>query len=471
MTGIVVDAMPPRFGAIARIFRDTRGASATIVAIALPVLIGFGALGAETGVWFTLKLRNQSAADAAALAAAYEVIAGRTNVTADLTPAASEGAVRNGYNGGTPAVIYPYSDTTVSNGVGANLQQTLGAVLASMFLTQVSVATKAVAVIEVLDNPCILALAGSGTALEIQPGTHLDMPNCSAAANSIGASAVELKDTTGSVTAATLVTAGEVSLQGSPIDPMAPPPEFLLASPAMIGAPSVADPYASTLNHGFLTSLMPTAGGCASSSTAGLTTYSGNCVVAATSLTTAGIKLTGNTQIAGSWTVLTGQTVDLAPGTYWVTGNLTVQSSGVLKCSTCDNVAGTGVTIILTTRTNKVGALSIASGALLNLNAPSSGHFAGLALIQDSNGMPTGTSYTSHHSSIGGRQGATLNGLIYFPNSSLTFHGKPSASGPRCLVLVVDSVSVNSTSSLDTGGCASVGLFGLPTVNMVALAE
>jgi len=78
MTGIVVDAMPPRFGAIARIFRDTRGASATIVAIALPVLIGFGALGAETGVWFTFKLRSQSAADAAALAAAYEVIAGRT---------------------------------------------------------------------------------------------------------------------------------------------------------------------------------------------------------------------------------------------------------------------------------------------------------------------------------------------------------------------------------------------------------
>jgi hypothetical protein len=205
--------------------------------------------------------------------------------------------------------------------------------------------------------------------------------------------------------------------------------------------------------------------------TAALTTYSGNCVVAGTSLTTASIKLTGNTQIAGSWTVLAGQTVDLAPGTYWVTGNLTVQSSGVLKCSTCDNVAGSGVTIILTTRTNKVGALSIASGALVNLNAPSSGRFAGLVLIQDSNGMPTGTSYTSHHNRIGGRQGATVNGLIYFPNSSLTFHGSPSATGPRCLVLVVDSVNVNSTSSLDTGGCSSAGLFGLPTVNSVALAE
>ena len=64
-------------------------------------------------------------------------------------------------------MIYPYSDTTVSNGVAANLQQTFDAVLASMFLTQVRVATKAVAVIEVLDNPCILALAGSGTALQI----------------------------------------------------------------------------------------------------------------------------------------------------------------------------------------------------------------------------------------------------------------------------------------------------------------
>ena len=102
----------------------------------------------------------------------------------------------------------------------------------------------------------------------------------------------------------------------------------------------------------------------------------------------------------------------------------------MLKCSTCDNVAGTGVTIILTTQTNKIGALSIASGALLDLNAPSSGRFAGLVLIQDSNAIPTGTSYTSRHSRIGGRKGATLNRLIYFPSSSLSFHGKPSDTGP-----------------------------------------
>src|SRR6516165_3879498 len=163
MTGIVVDAMPPRFGAIARIFRDTRGASATIVAIALPGLIGFGALGAETGVWFTLKLQNQSAADAAALSAAYQVVYGKTNVTSELTPAANEAVARNAFKGTIAAVIYPYSDSVVTNGVAVSLEQTQGTLLAAIFLSGVTVTTKAVAVVEVLNNPCVLALGTTNT--------------------------------------------------------------------------------------------------------------------------------------------------------------------------------------------------------------------------------------------------------------------------------------------------------------------
>ena len=77
------------------------------MAITLPVLIGFGSLGAETGLWYTIKRQNQSAADAAAISAAYEVIAGKTNLTADLTPAASEAAAQNGYTGTAPMVVHP----------------------------------------------------------------------------------------------------------------------------------------------------------------------------------------------------------------------------------------------------------------------------------------------------------------------------------------------------------------------------
>ena len=154
------------FGAIVRYSHDNSGASAAVVAITLPVLIGFGALGAETGLWYNIKLQNQSAADAAAISAAYQVIAGKNNIAADLIPAASEAAAQNGYTGPTPAVIYPYSDSAVSHGVAVALQQPQKALLSAVFTSGVTVANQAVAAIEVLDNPCILALGAKSS----QPG-------------------------------------------------------------------------------------------------------------------------------------------------------------------------------------------------------------------------------------------------------------------------------------------------------------
>jgi hypothetical protein len=168
--------------------------------------------------------------------------------------------------------------------------------------------------------------------------------------------------------------------------------------------------------------------------------------------------------------IAAGQTVDLSHGTYWLTGNLKVEPTGVLKCSACDNVNGIGVTIILTTRASTIGYVSITDG-IVDLNAPGSGPFAGLVMVQDANGLPPGTTYRSTHSSITGVSGATLNGLVYFPSSSMTFHGNPSATGPKCLLLVVNWLKVDANSSLASSGCASAGLATLPTVSTVALAE
>src|SRR6516164_1526807 len=113
--------------ATARLWRDERGVSAVVVAISLTAVIGFGALGAETGMWYAVKRQNQSAADAAAISAAYEVLAGNTDVTTYLTPAATRAASQNGYTGTTPVVTYPYTDTIVSaadNAVAVTLQTT-----------------------------------------------------------------------------------------------------------------------------------------------------------------------------------------------------------------------------------------------------------------------------------------------------------------------------------------------------------
>ena len=162
--------------AIARFSHDRRGVSATIVAIALPGLIGFSAFAVETGLWYTIKLQNQSAADAAAISAAYQVIADKTSVTDNLIPAASEAAAQNGYSGSTPTVVYPYSDSIVSNGVVITLQQTQPGLLGSMFLPSVTISTEAVAVVKALDNLCVLALATTGTGIVFGDSSSLDAP-------------------------------------------------------------------------------------------------------------------------------------------------------------------------------------------------------------------------------------------------------------------------------------------------------
>ena len=169
------------------------------------------------------------------------------------------------------------------------------------------------------------------------------------------------------------------------------------------------------------------------------------------------IQLSAATQISGQWTIPAGYTIDLTPGTYWRTGDLTVQSTGVLKCSACDNVTGTGATVILTTQSQQVGTVSMAANAKVALNAPSTGQFSGLVLAQDANGLPKGTTYSSGSSAITGVQGEALNSLVYFPNPSMTFLGNPSATGPRCLLLVVKSLTANGKSRLDSGGCVSTG--------------
>jgi len=388
-----------------------------------------------------------------------------------LTAAAGEAARRNGYNGNVPAVVTPYSDGIVTNGVAVTLQQSQGALLAAMFLSGVTIANTAVAVIEKLNNACILALGTNSTDVEIAASTRLDMPNCSVAANSISSNAIELRASTSAIAAATLITAGEISLQGNRIDPAAPPPEFALSSPAMIGAASVADPYAGTLTHTFLIANMPATPTCTSQTAGKVSIYAGNCAVPGQSLTDPQILLSANTRISLSWQIASGQTVDLSPGTYWVTGNLTLQSRAVLKCSACDNTKDAGVTIILTAQTDKIGAVSVTSGANLTLNAPHSGSFAGLAIIQDSNGLPPGTTYISNHSTIGGTPGAALNGLVYFPNSAVTFHGEPIATGPQCLLLVVKTLDIDGASQLEADGCAGAGLGNLPVIGSVAVAE
>src|ERR1700736_185174 len=172
----------------------------------------------------------------------------------------------------------------------------------------VTIASKAVAVLGVLDDVCVLALSTTGTGIEVDSASHLLATGCAVAANSTSLDAIEVRSSTGSLSASTLVTPGEISVHGTPIDPTTPPSEFTPTPRVLIGATSIADPYANTLTHAFLSSQIRLAPAASNSWATGATPvvpghYSGGMLVGPTAR------------------------IDLIPGVYYVTeGDFSINS-------------------------------------------------------------------------------------------------------------------------------------------------
>ncbi|MGB9645652.1 MAG: Tad domain-containing protein [Stellaceae bacterium] len=491
-----------------RLASDTRGATLALVAASITALIGFTGLGVETGLWYAIKRQDQSAADVAALSGAFELLAGQSNglsqntVYPDICNLAERDAARNNFAftsfscpTTTPACTSPPTGQMCANnppvlGISAGnnnaveviLSQQQNALLANLFLPKVTIETRAVAAIKTLDTSCVLALNNSlpdainvvGSAgVCLGPGSSCQAcgtPTCSMTADSTDPSAIHLQGAA-CVAADTLITPGGVGFTGNGHT-------LTVNSGPLIGAPPVADPYASTLTHTFLTTGMPTAPACTLTGS----TYNGNCVITGgLNVNKTTINLSANTQISGASNGgvaldIKNGTVNLAPGTYWLTdGDLDLEngSGATLECTAC-TPGGAGVTIILTTanaKNGKVGTLTLGSNANLNLSAPGSGTFAGLVLIQDSNNLPPGTTYTSTTSNAQANATESLNGLVYFPNTAMTFQGTPAAGSATCLVLVVNTLALQGNPQLNDSGCTNAGLTNLPTPKTVALTE
>jgi Putative Flp pilus-assembly TadE/G-like len=467
--------------------RDERGVTAVIITLTLPVLFAFGALVINSGLWFTIKRQNQSAADAAAISAAYEVMAGNTDVTNNLIPAATEaaGPTQNGYvgsaltactTGGTcclestplSEVCYPYNDSLLDTEFGALKYQAVAVTLVqsqdSLFafapLTSATIATKAVGVIKVLDNPCMLALGRTGTGVEVQGSSSVTMPGCSIVANSTDAAAIDIHDNGGSITADTLVTPGQVAFKGNPVSPPLPS-AFTLTSPPKTFAPAVSDPYASKLTHSFdIAGLPPSSPPCIKTGS----TWQGGCTIPSASIKV-GDTLSAGTQISGGLS-FSGGTVNLSPGTYWITDcDLQLGPGATLQCPTC--TGGAGVTIILT-GTGKIGGFCSDANSSVTLNAPTSDPtYKGYLIIQDP-GATTGTSSCKKaDNSFQGGASMNLTGLLYFPNTTVVYQGNPSSA---CSVLVAKTIALNGNSNFSTLGCTGAGL-GAPTVKTIVLGE
>jgi hypothetical protein len=136
---------------------------------------------------------------------------------------------------------------------------------------------------------------------------------------------------------------------------------------------------------------------------------------------------------------VSGQTtVTFNPGTYNLLG-------GGLKVSGSSTLTGTGVTFFLTQNSTYAYApLAVSGFTRLNLKAPTSGAMEGVLFYQDpriGSGKPA--------SSLTGNSASTLEGVLYFPTTALTWEGSAAGYEASYTVFVADTIVMTGSATVN----------------------
>jgi len=417
---------------IAKLYRDRSGSLIVTFAVATPVVLGAVGLGVESGLWYTAKRSLQTEADAAALSGAYERAKGRpTNVMA----AAMREAVRNGFVAAAP------NTSTVNNppasGPNAGEPEAVEVLLgkqqqplfSGLFLGDLTISVRSVAMVQTTGTACVLALDPSmDGALTSTGNPTVNMAGCVMAANSTSASAINMTGST-TVTAQSLWTAGGYTNGGSAT--------INLTTPAETNAWALDDPYASMT--------VPNLSGCDHNNFSSNSTQTLNPGVFCN-----GFSLQSHANIA------------LNPGTYYIDGgNLQIQGGAKVRCN-CPG-PNDGVTFVMTSSTSasQIGTADIRGGADVVLSAPKTGSFAGLIFFQD----PRATN-TAGDNKFNGGASMQLTGAIYSRYQTVEYTGNNDSGGANCTQIIGRHVVFTGHSTINNTGCPTAGVEPLKIVGV-----
>ncbi len=156
-------------GVLASLGVNRRGVITVMLALMLPVMIGFIGLGVEAGMWFQNKRDIQTAADAAAAAATLNgYVAGSDTLTAVNPPSTG-------------------SNTGDGEAVEVNISSSVNLIFANMFLDNaITIAARAVATTTTGgEEACVQAFdASTQRANNVTGSAVVDMEGCEVATNS-----------------------------------------------------------------------------------------------------------------------------------------------------------------------------------------------------------------------------------------------------------------------------------------------
>jgi Flp pilus assembly protein TadG len=358
------------------VLSDQNGQTVVLTALAMTALLGFMALSLDVGLLFRAKRVVQVAADSAAVAATLDYLYNNSATSAQAAgkAAASQNGVTDGTAGATVTISVPPIDGPNLGSAGfveAVVHQPNATFFMKLFgIRSVNVAARAVAGTPTAGQACIWLMAPSGTALSLQGSYDIEAPGCGLYVNSPDASALQITGNGGTLNAEFLDVVGG-STSGHATKPTAP---TLYTAPRK-------NPW------GNLTGPTPTNGGCTTTDT---TTTSITGSVAGPGLNkaicyTKAVTISGATMGAGTYTFESGVTIS---GTVTVNGG------------TLDVYSGT---------------FNEKSTSVLNVTAPTSGTYDGIAIMQPS------TNTTAMQVQFGA-SGQTLDGYIYAPGALVSLH-------------------------------------------------
>jgi Putative Flp pilus-assembly TadE/G-like len=421
------------------LLRCRRGSAAFATVAALVPLIGVVSLGAEAGSWYVTKQHAQNAADAAAMAGGWRLkcsIIAQTDVTSPCTDTnsvdyrAKQFAAQNAfcnagdtsYPGSQCAAPQPGTSQSVSVTVGADqvratVSQQQPAYLAKVLgLSTVNIPATAVAQVQILTKPCILALTGS---ISFQGSPTLSSSTCGVASNSTAPNAFDFTGNGGINVTAPSFTAGGCSQTGGSQCNNVTTQAAKVPNPLSGLDSAMSSLTTSNFSSGKCPNGPPTAYGTTPCYNDGLTVNNGSLILNGTYFFDRNVKITGGTITAGP----NGATLVLF-------GGATLQISG-------------SPTIQLTAQTNPQvpPALSSVSSLMKGL------------LIYDPE------PYSKNGVNVTGNSNSFFNGTVYVPNTPVTYGGNSSGSTPNpgCFQVIAYSVTFSGNTKLDESGCAALG--------------
>lgn len=391
--------------------RQRSGGIAMVTALTFPIFTGMVGLATDTVQWAWIKRTTQRQADSGALAGAFALSQARdvvTTVKADLAR-----------NANYPLTETPLIENAPVAGPLAGNDRAVRVVLATdvslpfsrLFRTgPLRITSEAVAQVVGLGEYCAISLEPTAVAgIEMTGSATVDL-NCGMITNSPAAIAVSAGGSS-EITASPVAAVGGVPASnnysdGTKLFPYSVPQ---------------ADPYADLTDPTIFSST--NTGNVNSNQTRTLSP--GNY---------RGMDLKGN--------------VTLSSGTYYVDGGSFSVGAGA-------NVTGSGVTIVLTSRTpgnaNSIATVNMNGGARVNLAAPTSGAFSGVLFYQDRRAP-----LVNQANKINGNSSSRLQGAIYFPSQEVEFTGN-AGMDIRCIQLVARRLKFSGSSTI-TNQCANSGV-------------